>query len=337
MHPEDGPHGQIEPVADPDDLIVGTIRPPSWLGRIPALAWLFIALAVLDGVWRVGAYPIWVGPTGLASLGFSVVSGVAAVLLPAAILLGRPRLGQAGSWLLQGALALAVAELLGHVGRDFLDMVAGPDVSGSGLFGTPGSLVRTMATEVTVVVLRILGLARIGLGLRAIAVPTRPFGRILFAAPAAALAVLLLADLLTIQVSQAAPATVADAIQLGYNLLILVGGAVVLVLWAWIASLAYRQDGRTWRSIMIGALAIALGSVVIAIGWIVALQRADTDDAQTILTWFGVAASAVGALGAALLLVGFGRGFEPLAAADASETAPDDASDVGPATRPLGV
>lgn len=339
MDPEDGSHGQIEPVADPGDLIVGTIRPPSWLGRIPALGWVLIALAVLDGAYRIWDAPwtaLGISPTNLASLVLSVVSGAAFVLLPAAILLGRHGPGRTGSWLLQGAVALAAAELLGLVGRNVLDIFSGPDLSGSGLFGAPDLLVRSMVVEVTVVVLRIFGLSRIGFSLRAIAAPTRPFGRILYAAPAAALAVLLFGDLLTIQVSQAAPATVAEAILLGYNLLILVAGAVVLVLWAWIASLAYRQDGRTWRWIMFGAGAIALASMVVAIGWIVAFQRADTDEAQTILTWFGLAAGAIRTLGVVFLALGLARGFESIAAVGGSEPAPDDAPDAGPATRPLG-
>jgi hypothetical protein len=333
------PERETEPVSDQTDLIVGSIRLPSWLGRIPRLAWLFIALAALDGAYRIWDGP-WtasgISPTDLASLVLSVVSGAAFVLLPAAILLGGRRIGPAGSWLVQGGIALAAAELVGLIGGRVLDTVAGPDLSGGGLFGASGSLVRSMAVEITVVVLRILGLTRLGLGLRAIAAPARPTGRIQFAAPAAALAVLLFGDLLTIQVAQAAPATAADAIQLAYNLLIVVAAAVVLVLWMWVASLASRHEGRPWRSIMIGAVAIALAQVVSAVGLVVAIQRADTADAQTILTWFGLASGAIGALGTVLLVAGLAQGFEPSEAGDGSETAPGDAPDVGTFNRPAG-
>lgn len=330
MDPADDSPRQTGPVSDPGDVIVGTIRLPSWMGRIPRVVWVFIALAILDS-----AYRIWQGPISLTdatSLVLSVIGGAAFVLLPAAILLG-PGGGGRTSWIFQGALALAGAEVLGLVGRDILDVFAHPDLDISAT--APDALLRSMVVEISVALLRIFGLSRIGFGLRAIPGPARPFGRILYAAPAAALAVLLFADLLTIQVSQAAPATGRDAVVLGYNLLILVAGAVTLVLWAWIASLAYRQDGQTWRLIMIGAGGIALASVIIAIGWIVAFLRSDW--APTILTWFGLTASAVRALGAVSLVLGLGRGFESIGTVKGSEAASDHAPDTDQATGPMSV
>ncbi|MEO8229325.1 MAG: hypothetical protein ABI628_06125 [Chloroflexota bacterium] len=311
-------------------MIVGTIRIPPWMGRLPPVVWVFVALAILDS-----AYRIWQGPISLTdatSLVLSVIGGAAFVLLPAAILLGPGGAGRT-SWIFQGALALAGAEILGLVGRDVLDVFAHPDLDISAT--APDSLLRSMVVEISVALLRIFGLSRIGFGLRAIAGPARPFGRILYAAPAAALAVLLFADLLTIQVSQAAPATGRDAVVLGYNLLILVAGAITLVLWAWIASLAYRQDGQTWRLTMIGAGAIALASVIIAIGWIVAFLRADW--APMILTWFGLTASAVRVLGAVSLVLGLGRGFESIGTVMGSEATSDHAPDTDQATGPMSV
>lgn len=339
MDPHDGrPGGQIEPIGDPDDQIVGTIRPPTWMGTIPAGAWLFIALAAAGGafrIWREGPQAgDHVALTDLASLVLSVVGGAAIVLLPGAILVGRSRLGRAGSWLLQGATALAFAELLRLVGYDVLNAVVGP-ARFEEASGIPDVLARSIAIEIPAVLLRIFGLARIGLGLRSIAAPTRAFGRILFAAPAAALAVLLLADLLTIQVSEAGPANAADALGLAYNLLILVAGAVVLVLWAWIASVASRQEGESWRWITRGAAGIALASVITAVGWIVAYQRASVDDAQTIVTWFGLAASAARTIGAVLLVLGFAQGLEAISAGDGSDTVEGNAPDRGSAIGPL--
>jgi hypothetical protein len=247
--------------------------------------------------------------------------------------IGRPRLGQPGSWLLQGAIALAVAELVGLLGNRVIAAIAGPDFADLG-FDVPEFLVRSALVGVSTVLIQIAGLARMGLGLRAIAASTRPVGRILFAAPAAALAVLLLADLLTIEVSRLAPATTGEAILLAYNVLILLTGPVVLVLWAWIVSIASRREGRPWRWITAGALAMVIAFVVSAMGWIVTIQWTDTTETLTILTWFGLAAGAIQALGAVFLVLGFARGFEPVAA-DGSETASGDASDAGPVTRSL--
>lgn len=326
MAPDDGPHENVESADDPSELIVGTIRPPPWLDAIPTRAWLFIALAALDAAYRIVREAPWsavgVSGTDWAGLGLSMIGGAAIVALPAAILIGRPPLGRAGSWLLQGAVALAVAELLALVGRDLLDALVWRDYvldlenrSSTVLYFVGRSAVIT----VPVMVLQVFGIARLGLGLRLIAVPTRLFSRIQFAAPAAALAVLLFADLLTIQVTEAAPASFVDALGLAYNLLILVAGAVVFVLWAWIASLAYRHEARPWRWIMVGAGGIALGAVIRAIGWIAMAQWVGTTDAVTVLNWSGLAAGAFEALGAALLVVGFARGFEPIEAGEEAE------------------
>lgn len=324
MAPDARPREQLEPVADPSELIVGTIGAPPWLETISTRAWLFIVLAALDVAYRVLREAPWsavdVPPTAVAGLALSVVGGAATVLLPVAILVGRLSFDRAGSWLLQGAVALAAAELLRLAGRGVLDFIVGPASFDSSVFGAEDLLVRSVVITVPAMVLEIFGIARIGLGLRMIAVPTRMFSRIQFAAPAAALAVLLLADLLTIQVTQAQPGSLADALALAYNLLILVAGAVVFVLWAWIATLAYRHDARPWRWIMVGAGAIAIGTVIRAVGWIAGVQWVGPDDAQSILTWFGLAATAAEALGAVLLVVGLARGFEPIDAADGAGT-----------------
>ena len=247
--------GETGPVSDPSNLIVGTIRPPDWLGRIPTLAWLFVALAAI-GV----AYPIWqafrsgpdgISPTSLVFVLLSVVSGAATVLLPAAMLVGRRRLGSAGSWLLQGGIALAAAELLRLFGRDVVNGIAGPlsidaDISSADL--VPWS--SRSRSLVPVALLRMFGLARIGFGLGAIAAPSRSLGRVAFAVLAVSLAVVLVGDGLEIQVSKAESAT--DTLLLTYNVLVLVTVLVVLGLWAWVASIAARRDGAPWRSIVVG-------------------------------------------------------------------------------------
>jgi hypothetical protein len=342
MDPDPGRHDrEIGPVPEPRDQVVGTIGPPTWMGTIPAGAWLFIALAAADGayrIWREGPQAgdqVSVG--GLAGLVLSVVGGAAIVLLPGAILVGRSGVGRAGSWLVQGGVALAIAELLRLIGYDVLNAVAGaasfdPESSSR----VPDLLARSIAIEIPAALLRIFGLARIGLGLRSIAAPTRTFGRILFAAPAAALAVLLLADLLTIQVSQAGPANVADALGLAYNLLILVSGAVILVLWAWIAAVASRQEGQSWRWITIGAAAIALASVVTAIGWIAGYAWATMAEAQTIVTGLGFAAGVAQTFGAVLLVLGFSQGFDAAGAGDGPRDAAGNAPAPGSATPPPG-
>jgi hypothetical protein len=319
--------GETGPVSDPRDLIVGTIRPPDLLGRIPTLAWLFVALAAI-GV----AYPIWqafrsgpdgISPTSLAFVLLSVVSGAATVLLPAAMLVGRRRLGSAGSWLLQGGIALAAAELLWLFGRDVVNGIAGSSSIDAEIASAISShVVQSLAILVPVALLRMFGLAKIGLGLGAIAAPSRSLGRVAFAVLAASLAVVLVGDGLEIQVSKAQSAT--DTLLLTYNLLVLVTVLVVLGLWAWVASIAARRDGAPWRSIVVGSVAVVLGNGLGATGLLVALLQAGTDNAPTILIWTVLAAATVGAVGAAVLLVGFAQGFEPIDNGDGGEPAPGE-------------
>ena len=137
MDLETGADGETAPASDPRDLIVGTIRPPDWLGRIPTFAWLFVALAAIGGAYRIWQVlrsgPDGISPTSLVFVLLSVVSGAATVLMPAAMLvgrrgLGRRGLGRAASWLLQGGIALAAAELLRLFGRDVVNAIASHDL-----------------------------------------------------------------------------------------------------------------------------------------------------------------------------------------------------------------
>lgn len=335
------PHDASEPVADPNDLIVGTIQPPSWLERIPALAWLFVALAAFDAGFRIWQGPPLLGPdefspSNAAFLLLTVVAGAATVLLPAAVLVGRRGHGRAEARLLQGAVALAAAELVGLVGRDVVSLIAGP--SSLGLETSSGMsdyVARVVAVQLPVLVLRIFGLAKIGLGLSALSAPSRPPGLIVLGIVAGSFAVNLFGVGWSIQTFQAQAATY--PLLLAYNLLVVGLGLVVLGLWAWIASLAARRAGPGWRWILLGSLAIVLAQGLVQLGSILVYLWAGTDSAQTVLTWFGFAASAVDALGAVFLVVGFARGFETDHAADEPEAPSFDAPDPGPIARSTSV
>jgi hypothetical protein len=304
---EDRRPGRVDDSGDPGDLIVGTLHLPAWSGRVPAPAWVFVGLAALDVAFRTWDQirSFEMSGTNIASLLESVVVGAAAMLLPAAMIIGRRANGRAGSWLLQGGIALATAELVRLFGRDVLNALAGPPSSDVIALEI---VARGLAVQVPLVALQGAGLVQIGLGLAALAAPGRPLGRLVFTAVAAALALVLVDDLLTIQTfaGQAAP----DTLLLAYNELGLVAGLAVLALWAWLGSIGARRAGRTWRLVTIGALAIVLGFGIRAFGDLFGLSQALTDNELTILIWFGLAASAAAALGASVLLVAFASGFD---------------------------
>jgi hypothetical protein len=213
------------------------------------------------------------------------------------------------------------------VAQDVLAGLTGPasDNSEAGSFANDYA-VRLIVVQVPLLVLRMFGLAKIGLGLGSIAEPTRPLGRIVWALIVGTLATILVTAGLTLQLVWAG--AVVDTPLFAYDLFVLAAGLIVAGLWGWLASIAARRGGRPWRTVLAAALAILLGSGIRALGGLLALERAGTDDALTILTWSGLAAVAFGAVGAVVLVVAFARGFEPGDAARSDDAeAGDEASD----------
>ncbi|MGH2465515.1 MAG: hypothetical protein ACRDGI_08645, partial [Candidatus Limnocylindrales bacterium] len=114
----DEPRAILPDDADAADLIVGTPRLPGWVGRVPRVAWLFLVLALLDGTSRIihGLQFPDLPLTTMAAVLLGTVTGVGLVLLPAALLLGGRASGRSHAGLLQGAIALAAAELVRQFG-----------------------------------------------------------------------------------------------------------------------------------------------------------------------------------------------------------------------------
>src|SRR3954447_3379605 len=140
---------------DPSDLIVGTMRPPQWIGRVPPLVWLFAALAVLDVLVRLTFFGES-GPLTVDSVRRIVVSlaePAIMVAVPAAVVLGRHS-APSGRALFLGAVLLALAEGI-YVGAQALDRVFVTDPS----FGVDGSVEIVDRFAVVRVVAGILALA----------------------------------------------------------------------------------------------------------------------------------------------------------------------------------
>ena len=276
-------------------------RGAGWLDRIPALAWLFVGLAVFDA-----GYRIWIeldrgagtSPTNVVYLALSVIRGAAIVLLPAAMLVGRKGRGRGETWMLQGAVALVVAELIDLTGRYVVDAVVGPQIVDTGGADTAAAnlVLESLVVAVPVAIVTFFGLAKVGLGLDAVSGPDRPIGRIVVGVLGASLAVILVGDAVTVQ-NLTADATEASVL-VAYNLLVVGIGLVVAALWAWVATVAARRSGPPWPWLRIGAVAPVLQTAIGTAGLLVALQVVATGNALTVVTWFGIAAIAVGAVGA---------------------------------------
>ena len=316
---------------DPNDLVVGTITAPSSLSRIPRLAWLFVALAAFDAIYQV--WTRWtssgdMSPLDVAYLVTIVVGGVATVLLPAAVLIGRQDSGPGRSWIFQGAVAIAAAELIRLVLPDVIRALAPQSVPDSFVSDV---ILRALAVQLPVIVLLVFGLAKIGLGLGALESAVRPLGRGLPIVLIAGLVLIAASDAQALQSMLSTPGDRIDFTVLAYNVFIVAGAIVVAGLWSWVVTVAARRDGRSWRTIELGAFGVVLGYVGYSAASILAFSRAGTGDAQMILNWVGLAASIVGAAGATVLAVGFAMGPGPVDQLDHPEAASDERAETVPA------
>jgi hypothetical protein len=154
---------------DPDEVIVGSSRLPSRVLHVPALVWVFAAVALGDALVRAISYAggrdlHQTRPFDAVLLFVSSLPQASFVFLPGAVLLGRSGVRSANG-LFQGALLLAAAELV-SLGIQVLTF--GP------LTGAPAGafdfMLRARAFDAVRLVAALLGLA----GACLIAIALRP-------------------------------------------------------------------------------------------------------------------------------------------------------------------
>lgn len=328
---------------EPEDLIVGTIHAPAWLGRMPLAAWLFVALAVADVAYRTRG--LWLNADSSQTLpSFSVLVGAipgwtigaATVLLPAAMLMSRGRLGRAQTWLIQGAVALAAAEVVDQFGGPAIDAIAGwlwpsqnlvlGPLPGDFYFGgtdIPIFWIRSLIVWAIASLVTVAGLANIGLGLKEAQEPEQRLGRRRFAVLACVVAAVTVGGVIVLPWSTNGPAETFFSTR---NALSIVVGVVTVSLWAWIASVAACRHGRSWGWIVAGGLAAVAGWCLGSLAWPVVflLSGGDSIGGQEALFRLYNAANLLDAIGLVLLLVAFSRGFDLTDDADDDHAEWDD-------------
>ena len=323
-----------DPTDDPHDEIVGTITlpsfaAPSWLDRISAGAWLFIGLAAFDAVVQIRdeflREPGEPTSTGLVFRLASIVLGSATVLLPAAVLIGRWGVGRAESWLLQGTIALAAAELVRLIGPGVVSTLAGPP-STDGESTIFGIAVRSLVVVIPTLILILLGLAKIGLGLGALDAIVGQRNRGVVVVCVASLVVFGLGEVVLFWGLMAA--IPGDAVRLGIALIILLVGLMILGSWSWIATISARRTGSQWPIVTMGSLAIVVSFAFTAARTLAA--EGGLDGPAAVRTASALADVALHALGVVLLVVGFARGFEPIDDEDGSEAGSDGLTESEP-------
>ncbi len=300
---------------DPANLIVGTLRVPVWVGRVPRATWIFLALAALDAASRItrGLQVADLPPTTIAIELLGIVSGVALVLLPAAVLRGGRAPGRLDPALLQGAIALAAAELVGQLGPGVARAAIGLQND------DPNSnILQSLAIQVPFLLLTGFGLLRLGLALVPPGGPRRPFRRAILTFGATTVALTLVANR---GVFDGIGAGSGSELLVPYNLLITAANIAIIGLWTWLASIAVRRDDRPWQLIAMGSLAIVLADAIRPLGYLIGSAQAFAYDVDTILTLVALAAGAVLAVGSVALAAGFASGLEPMTEATSESLA----------------
>jgi len=349
-----GPQSAPEP---DDDGVVGALTLPAWVFRIPGPAWLFIALAAVDvaisASLRAATFgPFGPTPTQLLGAAPQLVGAAAAVLLPAAVLIGRREPGPASRLLLTGAVVVSAGELLGLAWT-----VAFRTVFLEGAMGAPDGRLIPAAMAQTVswlvrLILAVGGPAVLVVALtglqpgRGSALPGR-VGTGIVAVGVGTAVLQVCAELLG--VSQ-----MGDPV-LGVQILFVLwalGSGAVTVAWALVARAAFdgwasrKGNGATWMAATGGAVAnlgtqlgIAVVSLVLALGQLGVAQGKEPMDglASAIIGGVGTAIGVLRFIGMPLLAVAFARGLVPAPASGESD--PLDVARVaqpGPArARPL--
>jgi hypothetical protein len=316
MDPRDEPRDGVDTTDDPNDLIVGTIHPPVWLGRIPTLvrlaigriptpAWPFVGLAIADILVRfydrLRSTADGISAIGDVSLLAVVVGGAATVLLPAALLRGGRGSVSAVPRLVLGASALVGAEMVRLFGEGVLAVIIGPrslDESFTDPF-LRSSVIWGLAT-----LLELFGLTSIAFGLCEVARATRRLGLRLFAGLASVVALAIVVAGLSIEGFLILPG---QRTLVFFNVAIIISGLLRLGLWVSIAATASRREGRPWSMVLVGGLAFVLASAVGSIGWLIWLWLWPgwTQDPLSWLTGTGLISSTATAVGAVALCVGF--------------------------------
>jgi hypothetical protein len=333
-------NGPIAP--DLSDLVVGTMRPPAWVGRVPRVAWLFVALAIADVAFRVTSLGFNANGDAV-SVGLGVVAlgqPAAVVLLPAAVALrrARDRGSRAARLLFLGTVLLAIAELI-RVGADAAAPLISP-VERDASFDPTAKLAIDGAVALASHLVALGGIALVAFGVRAsTAARTRSSRHVL---PIAILGIVTLtafSDLSTLA-AYAASATSDLDVFLSPTALFATGVAIAERFgWGIVAALAVfaRSRARASRSGARGWAPMAVGTILIAISttWAVAGTAVfvaafgvpvGPGDQQLRDVYFAIghAVSAARLAGLVLVAVGLALGLE--ASTDGDSTEPGDAA-----------
>ena len=291
----------------PESVVHNGMTPPvqsgvgAWVRRLTPLAWLFVALAVLDLVQRLLWLPT---PSTLTASLAGVIRATAPallVLVPAAVLVGKPRAWRTSRLILIGALVVACAELLSLGWRMYWQpAVASAIAANERVPGEPvGDVIRLVVViaQLAGPVLLGVGVSRLGANPSATSSLRPTIGGYLVIAFGAAVAGSQLLAVLGDQGPRHRLDVVAGVV-----------AALVVVAWASLFAIALPR-GSADRSARRGSLMLATGALAfVATGALSVVNTAVLNGAVAVPSGFFVLSSVLAGVGAVLLIAGFGAG-----------------------------
>ncbi len=191
-------------------------------------------------------------------------------------------------------------------GEGVLDVIIGPRTLDENL---SDPFVRSSALWGVAILLELFGLTRIAFGLGDLARARRRLGLRLFAGLVSAVALAIVVSGLSVEGFLIVPG---ERTLVLLNVAIIISGLLRLGLWVSIAAIASRREGRSWSTVLVGALAFVLASVVGSIGWLIFLWLWPgwIQDPLSWLNGLGLISSSATAVGVVALWVAFALGFE---------------------------
>jgi hypothetical protein len=241
-----------------DTGVVDPIRVPAsleaFVGRMPRIALVFIALAILDviGRWLGVIEPgLYLSTDQPSSFFLAFLPHDALILLPAAVVLRKADAESATPWVFRGAIIVALVELLWTPTR----------VIASDLMGGSGDLGSLVPVQVVGVALTALGWVVLGRGLSTLN-PKTPEAWVAGLANLAA-ALVLATILFTLIAIALKPVNVAEAPETSSASLINVAASIGVVAWAYLIRSVLRGFDDPSRSLTVTRLA-AVGALLAA-------------------------------------------------------------------------
>ena len=319
--PEPWTAAQPEPYPEPSPEPRGP-HLPDVLGRLPWLAWVFVALAIGDLAWMLltANFPADTSIADVIGYLLRITPGVAAILMPAAVLLRHRAAWRQIPTVLFGAILFAAVQALVIVSDPLQPLFESLTPASEEL---PGLVPLSVLFDAVIALVSVIGIAYIAIGLgQARRYADRPARAVALIVPVAAALATVVGVL---SASRYDFGGTPMSLPLGLYLAVtVVLGILRVVVWAYLAAIAVRgwwsgeQPNAGWWLAVLATTFVLIALALVNIGGIL-----DPQD-PTFVSAYGYVTATAYALGHLCLLAAFAVGLPALDEEDVEEDEPPE-------------